>query len=222
MMRFSRWRENGENSVNGRCFDVGTTTANALERFRRTGDPFSGSADPSAGGNGSIMRLAPIALRWHHDPIAASDRARVQSRTTHAALEPVEASALLADILVDAVCSGSKDVVLRRRTSTAPKIHSIAQGSWREKRRRDIGSSPYVVHTLEAALWSVHNANTFAEAVILAANLGGDADTVAAVTGQIAGALWGLSSIPAEWLARLAWYDAIVDRARRLMDIALR
>lgn len=221
MQRFLRWRDHGENSVNGRCFDIGGGTSAALERFRQTGNPISGSTDPSVGGNGSIMRLAPIAIRWHRDPSTAIEKARLQSRTTHGAMEPVEASALLAEILVDAIRTGDRDEVLRLRSNEARSIHAIAQGSWRTKQRQDIRSSSYVVHTLEAALWSVYNANGFPEAVILAANLGEDADTVAAVTGQIAGALWGLSSIPQPWLERLAWREAIEDRARRLTNTAI-
>ena len=68
-------------------------------------------------------------------------------------------------------------------------------------------SSGYVAHSLEAALWCVGRTATFSEAVLLAANLGDDADTTAAITGQLAGALYGVSGIPVRWLDRLAWRD---------------
>lgn len=222
MQRFLRWRDTGENSVNGRVFDFGTTVGAALERYRRSGDPQSGSTDPFAAGNGSIMRLAPVALRWHHDRNAAVENAREQTKTTHGALEAVEASALLAEILVDAIQTGDKAFVLRPRETGVPNLAPIAQGQWKEKARDDIRSSAYVVHTLEAALWSVHCENNFRDAILLAANLGGDADTIAAVAGQIAGALWGLSAIPAEWLQKLAWRDEIEDRASKLLAAASR
>jgi ADP-ribosyl-[dinitrogen reductase] hydrolase len=83
-----------------------------------------------------------------------------------------------------------------------------------------ISSSGYVVHTLEAALWRVDRAGDFAEAVLLAANLGGDADTVAVVTGQIAGAVWGRSGIPAHWIAQLVWREEIERKGRRLVDLS--
>ena len=70
--------------------------------------------------------------------------------------------------------------------------------------------------TLEASLWSVSRAADFREAVLIAANLGGDADTVAAVAGQLAGSLWGASGIPPEWVERLAWSARIRDAAERL------
>jgi len=220
MERFIRWRDNGENSPTGYCIDVGGTVTDAINRFLRTGNPESGPVHEYAAGNGSIMRLAPVALRWHTDPEAARRHARVQSRTTHGAPQAVEASALLADILVDAIKTGDKAYALRPRDVDIRGLSRIAQGDWRTKQRADIKSSGYVVDTLEAALWSVYSSDSFAAAVILAANLGGDADTVGAVTGQIAGALWGLSGIPSAWLEKLAWRDRIEERARQLMAAA--
>ena len=73
------------------------------------------------------------------------------------------------------------------------------------------------MHTLEAALWSVPRTGDFRNAVLLAANLADDADTVAAVTGQLAGALYGLSGIPECWLGRLAWKDRLLETAKRFL-----
>jgi ADP-ribosyl-[dinitrogen reductase] hydrolase len=89
------------------------------------------------------------------------------------------------------------------------------------KAREAIDSSGWVTATLEAALWSVQRTTSFEHAVVLAANLGGDADTVAAVTGQIAGSLHGASAIPGRWLDQLAWRDDIAGRAGALFDAAL-
>ena len=71
---------------------------------------------------------------------------------------------------------------------------------------------------MEAALWSIDGARSFADALIAAVNLGGDADTVGAVTGQLAGALWGASRIPAAWLEKLAWRGRIQQLALDLFD----
>ena len=94
-------------------------------------------------------------------------------------------------------------------------------GSWRGRARETIRSSGYVVHTLEAALWSVARTGDFRNAVLLAANLADDADTVAAVTGQLAGALYGLSGIPDRWLERVAWKDRLLESAQRLVSASL-
>lgn len=91
----------------------------------------------------------------------------------------------------------------------AGAIGKIAAGSWRGKPRHQIRASGYVAHSLEASLWSVARSGTFAEAVLLAANLGEDADTTAAITGQLAGALFGASEIPQIWLQSLAQRDYI-------------
>jgi ADP-ribosyl-[dinitrogen reductase] hydrolase len=217
MQRFIRWWKDGENSSNGRCFDIGITTRTALSRFLRTGDPKAGSTDPQSAGNGSVMRLAPVALRWHREPSRAAAAAREQSVPTHAAPAAVEGCALLAEVLIDAVATGDKAYTLRSRRVSDPSVDAVARGSWRDKDRQSIRSSGYVVHTLEAALWAVDRSDSFESAVLLAANLGEDADTVGAVTGQIAGALYGLSGIPPTWRTRLACGDRIEALGRRLV-----
>jgi ADP-ribosyl-[dinitrogen reductase] hydrolase len=214
--RFVRWWREGENSPAGYCVDIGLTTREALQRFRRTDNPSAGSSGPKTAGNGSIMRLAPVVLRWHRQPDQAVAAARAQGVTTHRHPAAVEGCVLLAEILIDAIVTGNKEMTLQPRHSTEPVIAAVARGSWRGKDREAISSSGYVAHTLEAALWCVDRAGGFAEAVLLAANLADDADTVAAVTWQIAGALWGRNGIPAFWLDRLAWREEIERRGRQL------
>lgn len=220
MRRFVRWFLHGENSATGRCFDIGTTTLTALQAFQKTGDPVAGSTDPQSAGNGSIMRLAPVVLRWLEDREAAIAAARAQSVTTHGAASAVEGCALLAEILLDAIATGDRTVLREPRSSPDSAIAAIAGGSWHGKVRDEIRSTGYVVHTLEAALWAVDRSNSFEQAVLLAANLGDDADTVAAVAGQVAGAVWGRSGIPAQWLDRLAWREDIEQKASALIDAA--
>lgn len=223
MRRFVRWWRDGENSATGHCFDIGGTTRAALARFERTGAPLAGSADPRSAGNGSLMRLSPVAIRWWNDLPAAQAAARLQSRTTHGAEEAVEACAHFVELLVEAIDGAPADTVLRpregRKGQVGGRVAEIAAGSFREKTRDGIASSGYVIHTLEAALWAVSRADSFREAVVDAVNLGDDADTVGAVTGQLAGALWGRSGIPEAWLAKLAWRERFEERAGRLFDL---
>ena len=136
MERFCRWRYHGENSVTGVCFDVGDTTAAALHSYRATGEPLSGSTDPGHAGNGSLMRLAPVAIRWWRDGAQAAEAARLQSRTTHGAVQAVEACALFAEILVESIAGLPKESVLRPRTWDGDaRIAELAAGSWRTKER---------------------------------------------------------------------------------------
>ncbi len=218
MDRFVRWWRDGEYSCRGHCFDIGNTTRAALDRYLRTGDPLAGSTDPESAGNGSLMRLAPVALRFWHDRPRLAATAAEQSRTTHGAEEAVDACRAFAELLADAIAGRSRaDVLAPRRFEGAEAITRVMAGSWRGRPRNEIRSSGYVVHTLKAATWSVARTGSFRNAVLLAANLADDADTVAAVTGQLAGALYGLPGIPDDWLARLAWRDRLLEAGRRVL-----
>ena len=220
MERYCRWRDEGYLSSNGRCFDIGGTVASALARFQRTGDPFAGSTDPNSAGNGCIMRLAPISMFYFPDLELVEHYAAESSRTTHAAAECLDASRLFARMVVRALQGGPKEeILLADHTSFvgAPKIMSIAQGEYIAKPMSGIRGSGYVVDSLEAALWCFHHTDSFEQAILAAANLGDDADTTAAVCGQVAGAFYGASGIPAPWLERLTLRSEIEQLAVQLM-----
>jgi ADP-ribosyl-[dinitrogen reductase] hydrolase len=95
------------------------------------------------------------------------------------------------------------------------------RGQWREKPRTAIRSTGYVAHSLEAALWCVDRSTDYRDAVLMAANLGEDADTTAAIAGQLAGALYGGSGIPEIWVDRVAWGDQIKVKAAKLIVKAM-
>ena len=168
------------------------------------------------------MRLAPVALVHWPDRAKLARLASRQSITTHAAPEAVSACVAFANVLADAFEGKPRHEVLRPRGGDyAAKIASIMAGCWLGKPRTAIKSTGYVAHSLDAALWAVHQTHEFRSAVLLAANLGGDADTTAAITGQLAGALYGLSAIPAHWLAKLAWRERIISLGQRLFELSL-
>ena len=220
MRRFLSWYRTGAYSCTGHCFDIGVTTREALLRFERTGDPFAGSPDPMAAGNGSLMRLAPVALRHLGDGDVAEHLAAAQSRTTHAAPQVMEACAFFVGLLREAIEGRPKAEVLAPRAWDGDSaVRAIAAGAWRGKPRGAIESTGYVIHTLEAALWAVERTASFGEAVVLAVNLGGDADTVGAVAGQLAGALHGVGGMPERWLDLLAWRGRLEEAADRLLAI---
>ena len=222
LRRFVDWWENGTYSCTGRCFDIGLTTRQALMRWQAIQEPHCGSTDPRTAGNGSLMRLAPVALRFWGDRTMLAEVARRQSMTTHAAPEAVDACVAFVDILADAIEGQSKvDVFRPRYENYAGVIGSIVAGNWRNKARFAIRSSGYVAHSLEAALWCTDRASNFQDAVLTAANLGEDADTTAAITGQLAGAIFGASGIPEHWLAKLAWRNRIRDMALALTRLAI-
>ncbi len=140
-----------------------------------------------------------------------------QSRCTHAAAEAVDACVLYADLIAEAIAGRRRSEILAARDfDGAPTIAALAGGVWRGKQRSEIRGTGYVVHSLEAALWCIGQTADFREAVVLAANLREDADTTAAITGQLAGALYGASAIPPEWRSKLVWGDRIESTARQL------
>jgi ADP-ribosyl-[dinitrogen reductase] hydrolase len=219
MDRFVRWWREGAYSCTGDCFDIGMATAEALRRYRQTQDPYAGSTDPQTAGNGSLMRLAPVALHALHDAETARRIAADQSRTTHAAPQAVEACALFVDLLREAILGADKATVLAPRPWAGdPVIAAVAANSWQGRSRSAVRASGYVVHTLEAALWAVEQTSSFEEALVLAVNLGEDADSVGAVAGQLAGALYGLSGIPPRWLVPLAWREQLITTAGALLQ----
>jgi len=212
MKRFVEWHRTGRYSCTGSCFDIGITTAAALRRFERSGDPFAGATDPMSAGNGSIMRLAPVAVRHWRGRELMLRVARDQSRTTHAADEPVEACATLAGIVAAGIAGSTLPEIVTGPLAAAVRGFRLGQP------RREVRGTGYVVASLHAALWAVARTSTFRDAILLAANLGEDADTTAAVAGQIAGAVYGASGIPEEWLRLLAWRERIEDMAASLFE----
>lgn len=226
MERYVRWWQEGYWSSTGSCFDIGGTTRTALGRFRQTKQPMAGSTAPNTAGNGSIMRLAPVPMAYRRDPQALTYCAQ-SSQTTHAAPEAIAACQYLGTVLIEALNGASKESLLSPSAlltpilSTLPTaVAAIVRGSFREKEPPQIKGSGYVVASLEAALWAFARGQNFRESVLLAANLGDDADTTAAITGQIAGAFYGEEGIPAEWLAKLALREKIAALADDLYQFS--
>ncbi len=217
--RFVSWWRDGEYSSNGRCFDIGLTTRAALAQYELSANAFSGPTEPATAGNGSLMRVSPVAIRHWNDRYTMAQVGANQSRVTHGATEAVEACVLFCEILADAIEGKSKLEVLRSRTGNyTSKVRDIASGSWRSKSRSEIRGSGYVVDALEASLWCVGRTTTFESAVLMAANLRDDADTTAAITGQLAGALYGNGAIPARWRNLIAKSRELHSVAERLFD----
>lgn len=235
MRRYCAWFRKGEYSVNARCFDIGGTTARALKRFE-AGLPAleCGDGHEYSQGNGSIMRLAPVAVhcapRFPENLDELARRAADSSRVTHATETCLAACRYLALLLCGLLHGISKDEILspdwdllRRMRDLAPfppPIAEIAAGSFRHKSPPQIQGTGYVVRSLEAALWAFSGADDFRQAVLQAVNLGNDADTTGAVCGQLAGACCGESGIPEAWRQGLAKPD-MLERAIRGLRTSL-
>ena len=228
MQRYVRWRDEGYMSSTGECFDIGYTIESALSRFADAGEPFAGSSDPYSAGNGSLMRLAPVPMYFARDASEAISKSADSSRTTHGADESVDACRYFAGLLIGALNATDKEALLSpgycpvqglwEESPLSAKIAEIADGSFKRREPPEIRGTGYVVESLEAALWAFHKSRDFRQGALLAANLGDDADTTAAIYGQIAGAHYGAAGIPAEWRELIAMATEITAMADRLYD----
>ncbi len=233
LRRYLRWYREGHNSSTGHCFDIGGATSAALTRFERDpGNAYPGDAAPDAAGNGPLMKLAPIPIAYAADPPGAVVAAARSARTTHGAPTAADACRYFTGLLIGALGGTPKERLLVHHVLYEPRavrysgermlhpeIALVARGSYRDRHPPEIRGTGYIVHALEAALWAVAHHDTFAETVLGAANLGDDADTTAAIAGQLAGALYGVEGIPAAWRARLHRHDDLVALADGLHDL---
>lgn len=226
MARYLNWMRYGYFSSTGECFDIGNATREAVLRFERTGEAYSGSEDPMSAGNGSIMRLAPVPMFYAGDPEKAVYYAGLSSKTTHAAPECVDACRAFAAIIVGALEGRSKEELLSERFVTdrlgasplSPKVAEVLAGSYKDNEPPFIRGTGYVIKSLEAAFWAFFKSSTYEEGVLLAVNLGEDADTTAAVYGQLAGAYYGYEAIPKSWVEKLAYRELIEELATGLYE----
>ncbi|RTE67747.1 ADP-ribosylglycohydrolase family protein [Amphritea opalescens] len=213
MQRYQRWYRDGYMSSTGRCFDIGFQTQRAIQRFEREGIDLSGSVHPEdvdSAGNGALMRLAPVAIKYHKDVKLAVRAAADNAALTHTDRRCIDANRVFAFLLIRALNYDDKAQVLAPAAIAAYfsedldyEVAEVARGSYRQLNESQVVSTGYVVTSLEAALWAFYHASTFEEGAKLAVNLGDDADTIGAIYGQIAGAFWGYDAIPAPWVNEL-------------------
>lgn len=231
--RYVAWWLKGKYSVNMSCFDIGITTHNALSRFQNTGDArTSGNQSENSSGNGSIMRLAPVPIRYaglFPDRLEELIERLVESSLpTHASPQCLSACAYMGLVLCGLIHGQSRDDVLspnwkplldlKKIYPLHTAVDEVASGSFRNKQPPEILGSGYVVKSLEAALWAFYDTQDFRQSILRAANLGDDADTTGAVCGQFAGAYWGESGIPVEWREGLAKHEMIEQVICRLLE----
>ena len=165
------------------------------------------------------MRLAPVPIFYQGDLAAAIRYGQLSAATTHGSEDCLAATGLFSELLVRALSgSPSKAELLAGpfMATLSPAIQAVAEGSYREKDEAAIKGSGWVVESLEAALWCFWHGEDFEDTILRAANLGDDADTTAAIAGQLAGAFYGADAIPTHWRERVALGDEIVNLAEDL------
>ncbi len=220
--RFVRWMTSGYMTPHGELFDIGNATREALERYRTEAvwAKFAGLTREQSNGNGSLMRILPMAFYTRGMEVGERDRlvAEVSSithrhpRSILACRIYVEIALRLLDGLSAADAYRAGIAAIKERYAGDEErsaFERVLNGRLADLRREEIHSSGYVVDTLEAALWCLLTTGSYREAALKAVNLGEDTDTTGAVVGGLAGILYGEAAIPAEWLSQIAKLDEL-------------
>jgi len=231
---FLAWNAWGYWTPHGTVFDIGIATRSALTRLQQgTAPEEAGGAGERDNGNGSLMRILPVALRYAKAPVAEMlTMAHRISALTHRHPRSQMACGLYC-CLVKALLDGDSPQEAYRFAIQQGQQHYATppfndefshfarffQGRLVDLSPSEISSSGYVIHTLEASLWSVLTTPTFADAVLTAVNLGEDTDTTGCVAGGLAGAAYGLLAIPADWLEMLAGRKEITALIARFIPL---
>lgn len=241
MDAFKDWYTKGEFTPHGKMFDIGNTTREAIELFIKGMEPLEcGLTDEQSNGNGSLMRMLPVVFyiylrEWEEDNSIteyARDVVYKISGLTHdhylskmACLYYVyiggyilkySDSMSLKDILTKAILdveeyyTKNKELLsILVHTELGTLIKSV------DLNRREVKNTGFVVDSLEASVWCLYNTKSYKDAVLTAINLGGDTDTIGAITGSLAGLYYGIDAIPKEWVDDLQnkeLIDKILDK----------
>ena len=196
--------------------DIGNTVRRNLVLFRRTGYPTAPPSEHDAG-NGAAMRVLPVALAtlaWSEHEVR--DACRIQAHVTHNNVVSDAACEFIALAVQDFIRGASLREVYRLRMQ--PLVEAQPAFAFRDKPRRE-NPSGWVVETLQAVLQGLVNVGGFENCLVDVVNRGGDADTTRAITGMLAGAMYGRAALPARWLKALdpATREACVRQARQLV-----
>jgi ADP-ribosylglycohydrolase len=213
--QFLDWYENAFWAARGEVFDVGFTTADALSRIR-DGVPAeqAGGRDENNNGNGSLMRILPVALRFASKTISMlNDRVSRASVITHGHIRSQMACVFYALVVRDLMAGASpKEAIEKSRLDFSRAFEGNAElkqfvqitADLQTKAEDWVVSSGYVVHTLTASLWCLLTTDNYRDCVLKAVNLGSDTDTTGCVAGGLAGVAYGLDAVPRNWILQLA------------------
>ena len=235
MEKFCEWVNEAKYTPTDLVFDIGRAVMKSLMAYlQRQGDALScGQKSVLDNGNGSLMRIHPIVLYLHEKDMTIAEKMEIiynVSALTHAHERAKTACGIYAFVLWGLLDNPSKGAISegmrkarqfywdsKEKVTFKKAMLNIGKGVLGEAEdalfsmptREEIKSSGYVVDTLEAAIWCLVNTNSYKECVLTAVNLGDDTDTVAAIAGGLAGALYGYDSIPEDWRKTLIKRDYI-------------
>lgn len=241
MERFGSWAMYGDYSPFGEVFDIGLSTSRALVRYGQGTKPIlCGGVSEYDNGNGSLMRILPICLHAcgnkYMDPVAVflvhdvsslthrHDRSKIGCGIYYFLVKSIinkdeSLSKCLQAGMNQAVEFYTEHTSYDNEFANYSRLFNISE--FAKTNITEISSTGYVVHTLEAAVWCLANSSSYKEAVLMAVNLGEDTDTVASVTGGLAGLYYGYKDIPSEWvegLQKRQWIESLTDEINEMKN----
>jgi len=215
MRKYAQWFMQGYMGCNQKCNGIGRTTRLAIQDFLQTGNYVCTENNPEKAGNGSIMRLAPLPMFYFQDFNGLMKATVKSTQTTHGSYESIYGAVLFSIYMHRALLGVKKENIispvhfLANDKNTSDGLKKIIFGEYLNKDYDSIKGTGYIIESLEAALWCFYKTDNYKDAVLMAVNQGYDADTTAAIVGQLAGAHYGVNNIPTEWLQVLDMYDTI-------------
>lgn len=227
MKNYINWIMNGEFTPTGKLFDIGRTCLNAIRKYEE-GNATAiecGGTSINSNGNGSLMRILPVALYSFYKNLNESDIIKLtneMSSLTHGHdisklgcyIYVRYVMFLLNGLTKEESYLKIKDLDYSSYSKESLATYErILSSNIKEYKLKDINSSGYVVATLEASLWVLLNTNSFSQAIIGAINLGEDTDTIGAIVGSMAGIIYGYDSIPENWINKLIKKDYLIELA---------
>lgn len=234
--KFCNWINKAEYTATNEVFDIGITTKYALMRYwdNKSDATKCGGAGINENGNGSLMRMLPIALYCHYKKISEEemfDIVKNVSSITHAHEISIMGCYIYVKYLLSILNGNNKiesyddikniEYKMYFNKETINQYNRILENNIKDLNIDDIESTGYVVSTLESVLWIILNCNSYSQSIIGAINLGGDTDTIGAITGSIAGIIYGFDSISDNWIKdmkNLEYLENISTRFSKLFD----
>jgi len=218
--RFVRWYQEEIWTPHGKVFDVGVSTSQALTRIANgMRAEVAGGDDQFSNGNGSLMRILPVSLRFANLPIKqAMDRVHRASALTHRHPRSQMACGFFSLVVRELLNANSASKAYSAGLLAFCEFYEsdpwwsaewdyfpfLLAGDLAQRPESEIDSGGYVLNTLPASLWCLLTTQNFRDCVLKAVNLGGDTDTTGCVAGGLAGVTYGMNSIPPDWIGQLA------------------
>ncbi len=229
--KFCQWYQYNYWTPHGDIFDMGVATRNAMDKIAKGVSALeSGECDDYSNGNGSLMRILPLAIYLQNKSIDQRFCITKEvSGITHSHIRSVIGCFFAVEFVIQLLAGKDKCIAYSEaqnivrdylhlidiKSSEIELYNRILFDDISRIPAQDIYSSGYVLHTLEASLWAFLTTNTFKDAILKAVNLGDDADTIGSLTGGMAGLFYGFEQIPEEWINQLARKEDIEELSRR-------